>query len=119
MSISESALVTVVVDAGAEAEAEVAVAVAAVAAATAAAAVEVLAWLVVTPSISTCILDPFPFLTIKTFSTGASELAAAAAAASSKMGCKIRRLALINQLLIWFMESCVASANLIFSASLG
>lgn len=72
-----------------------------------------------TPSISTCILDPFPFLTIKTFSTGASEPAAAAAAASSKMGCRMRRLALMNQLLIWFMLSWVASANLIFSASLG
>jgi hypothetical protein len=98
MSVSESAaLVTGAVDADADADVDADV----VAEAVAAAKVVVLAWwCVVTPSISTCILDPLPFLTIKTFSTGASELAAAAAAASSKIGCRIRRLALINQLLI-------------------
>lgn len=55
-------------------------------------------------SISTCILDPLPLRTIKTFSMGASVPATAAAAASTKMGWRIRRRALINQLLIWFSE---------------
>lgn len=72
-----------------------------------------------TPSISTCILDPFPFLTINTFSTGASVPATAAAAASTKIGCKILRRALINQLLIWFMDKCVSSDSRIFSSSVG
>ena len=72
-----------------------------------------------TPSISTCILDPFPFLTINTFSTGASVPATAAAAASTRMGCKIRRRALMNQLLIWFMDKWVSSDSRIFSSSVG
>ncbi len=72
-----------------------------------------------TPSISTCILDPLPFLTINTFSTGASVPATAAAAASTKIGCKIRRRALMNQLLIWFIDKCVASDSRIFSSSVG